>query len=215
MSPGFQVRDLGLIPFHEADAVQRTLLAQVRDGQAPNTLLLLEHPPVLTLGANFHPENLLHPTAWYEAQGIQVSPVDRGGDVTFHGPGQLVAYPVFDLSGIGKDLHLWLRNLEECVLRVLAQYGIEGRRFPPHTGVWVGDEKVAAMGVKVSRWVSIHGLALNCNNPLDAFGTIVPCGISGYGVTSLTQVLGRSVTVEEVKPSLVRAFQDVFGLPVL
>ena len=210
MTPAFQVRDLGLIPYQEADALQRVIQDEVREGRTPSTLLLLEHPPILTLGANFHVENLLHPAQWYEDRGTQVVPIDRGGDVTYHGPGQLVAYPVFDLSHFGKDLHLFLRNLEECVIRVLAAVGIEGRRFPPHTGVWGGDEKVAAMGIKVSRWVSIHGLALNCNNPLDAFESIIPCGISGYGVTSVSKLLGRDFSVEEAKPLLVNAFGDVF-----
>lgn len=173
---------------------------------ARDRLLLVEHDPVLTLGANFHESNLLLPRAEYAERGIEVVPTDRGGDVTFHGPGQLVAYPVFSLEHRGRELHRWLRDLEEVVILALAGYGVAGRRFPPHTGVWVGDLKMCAIGIKVRRWVSFHGLALNCDVDLSPFGLIVPCGIEGFGVTSLTQCVGRQVSVDEVKPRLVEAF---------
>lgn len=175
-------------------------------------LMLVEHGPVLTLGANFHEKNLLITRADYESRGIAVRVTDRGGDVTYHGPGQLVVYPIFDVSKFGRDLHKWLRDLEETMLVSLAAFGIDGRRFPPHTGAWVGDKKVAAIGIKVSRWVSIHGIALNCDNSLDPFASIIPCGIEDYGVTSLSQELGRRVTIEEAKPIVVDAFAKVFDL---
>lgn len=179
-------------------------------GGGPDTLLLVEHEPVLTLGASFHAENLLLSTADYEARGIEVMPTDRGGDVTYHGPNQLVAYPIFDLNRHGKDLHKWLRDLEEAVILTLVAFGLEGYRFPPHTGVWVNGKKICAIGIKVKRWVSMHGIALNCNNDLSVFDSFVPCGIVGYGVTSLSQELGRDVGIEEVKPVLVQKFGKVF-----
>lgn len=203
------VRDLGRTAYSPALEVQRQVLEGVLGG-GPDTLLLVEHEPVLTLGASFHAENLLLSTADYEARGIEVMPTDRGGDVTYHGPNQLVAYPIFDLNRHGKDLHKWLRDLEEAVILTLVAFGLEGYRFPPHTGVWVNGKKICAIGIKVKRWVSMHGIALNCNNDLSVFDSFVPCGIVGYGVTSLSQELGRDVGIEEVKPVLVQKFGKVF-----
>lgn len=204
--------DLGTIGYSAAHDLQNALLERVAAGEQPSTLLLVEHPPVFSLGASFQAENLLFPTAYYEAKGIEVVPTDRGGDVTYHGPKQLVAYPVFDLRPLGQDLHKWLRGLEETVIRVLAEYALEGYRFPPHTGVWVNGRKVCAIGIKVRRWVSKHGIALNCDNDLKPFDFIVPCGIQGYGVTSLSRELGRDVSAAEVTPYLVAAFEKVFGM---
>jgi lipoyl(octanoyl) transferase len=191
--------------------VQRSVLDEVVAGAA-DTLLLVEHDPVLTLGANFHKENLLFTPEKYAAMGVEVATTDRGGDVTYHGPNQLVAYPIFDLNRHGRDLHKWLRDLEEAVIVLLADYGLEGYRFAPHTGVWVNGKKICAIGIKVKRWVSMHGIALNCNNDLSVFGSFVPCGIVGYGVTSISQELGRDVGIEGVKPKLVDAFGKVFGV---
>ncbi len=143
--------------------------------------------------------------------GVAIHRTDRGGDVTYHGPGQLVLYPVFDVARLGRDLHKFLRDLEEATIQLLDGFGLEGRRFPPHTGVWVKDRKIAAIGIKVRRWVSLHGIALNCENDLSPFDAIVPCGIQGYGVTSLSQELGRSVSVEEAKGAAIRAFETVFA----
>ncbi|MBX3112837.1 MAG: lipoyl(octanoyl) transferase LipB [Fimbriimonadaceae bacterium] len=175
-----------------------------------DTLVLVEHEPVVTLGANYHPANLRLAETEYAKKGIEVVQNDRGGDVTYHGPGQLVAYPVFDLRRHGQDLHRWMRELEETMLLVCASHGLSGRRFAPHTGAWVGDKKIAAIGVKVRKWVSFHGVALNCE-PQPNFATIVPCGIPGYGVTSLTEEVGRLVGVEETKPRVVMAFEQVFA----
>ena len=129
--------------------------------------------------------------------------------MTYHGPGQLVAYPVFNLTRHGKDLHKWMRDLEETVIQTLAHYNLEGTRFPPNTGVWIEDRKVCAIGVKVRKWTSMHGLALNCNNDLTPFNLIVPCGIHDYGVTSLTQELNRNIPTSEVKPLLTQAFRNL------
>ena len=193
------------------DALQRQLdvLAQVQAG-AEDTLLLLEHDPVLTLGASFHPENLLHPIDWYEAQGIQVLPTDRGGDITYHGPGQLVAYPIFDVAKHGKDLHRWMRDLEETVIVALQEFKLKGERLDVNSGVWINEKKVCAIGIKIKRWVSMHGIAINCNTDLSPFSMIVPCGIRSHGVTSVSQELGRVVTVDDLAPALIRGFQTVF-----
>jgi lipoyl(octanoyl) transferase len=205
------VRDLGRLGYEEALEIQRQTLEEVAAG-APDTLLLVEHAPVLTLGANFHQDNLLFTPNQYREMGIQVITTDRGGDVTFHGPNQLVAYPIFDLNRHGRDLHKWLRGLEEATIQALKQFNLDGYRYPPHTGVWVNGKKICAIGIKVKRWVSMHGIALNCNNDLSPFNLIVPCGIRGHGVTSLTEELGREVTTEEAKPILTAAFAEVFGL---
>ncbi len=197
------------MPYLAAWEIQKEIAEQVIAG-GEDTLILVEHPPVLTLGANFHEENLLLPVQEYEAQGIEVHRTDRGGDVTYHGPGQLVMYPIFDVSRHGKDLHRWMRDLEETQLQILRELNIEGRRFPPHTGAWIGDLKVAAIGVKIRRWVSLHGIALNCSVDLATFDTFVPCGIQGYGVTSLSAELGRDVAVAEIRPLAARAFDSVF-----
>jgi lipoyl(octanoyl) transferase len=207
----FVVEELGLLDYLEGVSLQQTILEEVMKGCRPNTLLLLEHPSVLTLGANFHEKNLLHPSDWYASRGIQIAKTDRGGDVTFHSPGQLVAYPIFSLEEQGKDLHKWLRQLEEAVIATLTQFRLNGLRFPPQTGVWIEDRKICAMGIKVRRWVSMHGLALNCDNDLGAFDSIIPCGIEDYGVTSLSRELNTQISVEEVKPALIAGFRSVFG----
>lgn len=200
----FEVQDLGRMSYRDAWDVQLQVLADVQAGGA-NQLLFVEHDPVLTLGANFHEENLLLPRTEYERRGIEVIATDRGGDVTYHGPGQLVIYPIFNLSET-KDLHKWLRTLEEVIIMTLASPGIEGRRFPPHTGVWVGDRKIAAIGIKVKRWVSLHGISLNCNLDLAPYNLFVPCGIQEFGVTSIGNELGRSVSVEEAKQHVISSF---------
>lgn len=207
-----QLRDLGLVPYADALALQRTLHAQRVAGAIPDTLLLLEHPPVITLGKAFHPEHLRYAREFYAQQGIELHPTDRGGDVTCHNPGQLVGYPIFDVAQHGRDLHKFLRDIEQAIIDALRAFGVEGHCESGYTGVWVGDAKIAAIGVKVTKWVSMHGFALNVNNDLRLFQTIVPCGIADRPVTSLQQVLGRAVPMERVKHEIARAFGQVFGL---
>ena len=202
----FEVRDLGRMSYEPCAELQKRILEQVIDC-GRNTLLLVEHHPVLTLGASFHQENLLLPVEEYVRRGIQVVRTDRGGDVTYHGPGQLVIYPIFH---VGRDLHQWMRDLEETMLQTLASFGLQGRRFAPHTGAWIGDKKVAAIGVKIRKWVSMHGIALNCLNDLGNFELIIPCGIQNHGVTSLSAELGTEVTPDIVKPRVIKAFREVF-----
>lgn len=203
--------DLGVCPYLEAWEVQKEVADKVMAGEGDEALILVEHPAVLTLGANFHEENLLLTREQYAERGIDVVRTDRGGDVTYHGPRQLVIYPIFDVSRHGKDLHKWMRDLEETILLALAEFGLEGHRFPPHTGVWVQHRKAAAIGVKIRRWTSLHGIALNCDNDLSPFQLIIPCGISDYPVTSLSRECGRPVTVEEAKGPVIRGFEKVFG----
>jgi len=212
---GFWI-DLGRLEYRTAWDHQLAVLERVKDGE-PDHLLLVEHDPVLTLGASFHDENLLHSRDWYRERGIAIEPTDRGGDVTYHGPGQLTIYPIFDLKRHGKDLHLWLRQLEQTMLEVGRTFGIEGYRMAPHTGAWCGDPplKYAAIGVKVKKWISIHGIALNCDGDLAIYDEFVPCGIRDYGVTSLSEAAGRAVSMQEAKEATVRAFESVFGLELV
>lgn len=197
--------------YTQCTALQRTLLEEVAEG-ADDALIFVEHPPVLTLGANFHEANLRLDRSQYADRGIDIQPTERGGDVTFHNPGQLVIYPVFNVGKHGKDLHKWLRDLEEAVILALSEFGLGGGRFPPNTGVWVTDKKVAAIGIKIRRWVSMHGIALNCNNDLDPFSLIWPCGIKEYGVASLSSLMGRDIGTADAKAPILRAFSTVFGL---
>ncbi len=209
--PSLTFQDLGLVPYEEAWSLQRALVEEVLAG-GEETVLLVEHPPVLTLGAAFHVENLLLSEDEYRARGIDVVRTDRGGDVTYHGPGQLVVYPLLDLSKRGKDLHRYLRSLEDAVIETVAHLGLPGSRNPANTGVWIDNRKLCAMGIKVRRWVTLHGLALNCDTDLAPYETIVPCGVRGdYGVTSLSKELGRRVTVDEAKPVLIAKLQETFG----
>ena len=216
-SPGecprmLKVIDLGRMEYEACVELQRDHLEKVAEGNEPHTIFFVEHPPVLTLGSDFHEANLLLPLAEYEANGIQIFRTDRGGDVTYHGPGQLVIYPIFNVGELGKDLHKWLRNLEETIILTLKNYGIEGQRLPVNTGVWVGNSKIAAIGIKVRRWVSMHGIALNCNPDMTPFQMIIPCGIQGHGVTSISLELGTDVTIEDAKPHVADSFRQVFNL---
>lgn len=198
------------MPYRECAEQQAALLEKVATGEEDNTLIFVEHDPVLTLGASFHEENLFLPIDEYRARGIEVERTNRGGDVTFHGPGQLVIYPIFRLDVVGRDLHHWLRQLEETMIETVGSFGLTGYRFPPNTGCWVNERKIAAIGVKVRRWTSMHGIALNCDDDLAVFDLIVPCGISDFGVTSLSHEMGLAVTIEDAKPRVIEAFQSVF-----
>jgi lipoyl(octanoyl) transferase len=202
---------LGRIEYAAAWQLQRDLAAMRAEEQIGDVLLLLEHPPTITLGRGADAAHLLASEERLARLGVTVHAIDRGGDVTYHGPGQLVGYPIFHLANHGRDLHRFLRQIEEALIRALAELGVCGRRFPPHTGVWVGEEKIAAIGIKVSRWVSTHGFALNVAPDLSHFDLIVPCGIRDHGVTSLSAAAGRSFTLPEVIPPVTRAFQACFG----
>jgi lipoyl(octanoyl) transferase len=181
-------------------------------------LLLVEHPPVYTLGKSGHMENVLIGDERMREKGVQFFRTNRGGDITYHGPGQLVGYPILDLEKFYTDIGLYLRNLEEVTIQVLGEYGIRGDRSHGETGVWIEpgvkgrERKICAIGVRCSRWITMHGFALNVNTDLSWFGDIIPCGIQHKQVTSLEKELGRAVGMEEVKAKWLRRFGEVFGV---
>jgi lipoyl(octanoyl) transferase len=196
------VRRMGCIRYSEGAKLQAQLVRARQDDAIPDTLLLLEHSPVFTLGQNAKRENVLLPADLIRARGFDVEETGRGGDVTYHGPGQIVAYPVLQLTGGERDVHVYLRNLEEAMIRTCADFGLRGRRIDGLTGVWIEDRKIGAIGVRVARWVTSHGLALNVNLDLEPFRMIVPCGLRGRGVTSVAQELGYAPSVSEAMDGL-------------
>ncbi len=205
---------LGRVPYGEALELQRYLHRLRCCGEVGDLVLSLEHDPVITLGRSADPRHVLADPLALEAAGVEVVPVERGGDVTYHGPGQLVIYPVVDLRGWGRRLRWYVWALEEVMLRVADAYGITAARVPGRPGIWVGDEKLGAVGVYVRRWVTMHGLALNVDPVPDGFRWIVPCGIHGAGATSLARLLGRPIGVREVEERAMEAFGEVFGASV-
>lgn len=179
------IRLSGLTPYAEAQRMQHERRDAVAAGAAPNTLYLLEHAPVISCGRDFHQENLITPPELLAARGIDLAPTDRGGDVTYHGPGQLVAYPILNLNQWRCSVGWYLRTLEQVIIDMLADWGLRGERVPGLTGVWVEGAKIAAIGVGVHRWVTFHGAAINVTTNLEMFSNIIPCGISDKPVTSL------------------------------
>lgn len=209
-APSFVTLSPGRLDYQPALQLQQHLLEQ-RPGQTCDTLLLVEHPPTITLGRGGNAGNLRLPEATLAQRGIPVLRVGRGGDVTYHGPGQLVGYPIVDLAPWDRDLHRFLRLLEETLLTTLAAFGLIGRRCPGRTGVWVGEAKIASIGIGVRRWISWHGFALNVSTDLRAFDAIVPCGLAGVSMTSMETQLGRRIPLAEVEPVLIAAFARCFG----
>ncbi len=192
------IRWLGRVGYGEALAMQERLVAARRDG-GPDTLLLLEHPPVVTFGRRSDPDHLLLDERQLRRRGIELYETGRGGDVTFHGPGQLVGYPIIQLPPDRRDAHRYLRDLEQALIDTVGSYGVSATRLPGLTGVWVGREKLAAIGVRLSTgWITSHGFALNVSVDLEGFESIVPCGIADRGVTSLARLLGVVPEVREV-----------------
>jgi lipoyl(octanoyl) transferase len=206
-----EVRRLGRMPYAEGLDLQARLVADRQAGRIPDTLLLLEHDPVFTLGRNARPEHVLFPEAELRARGFEVFETGRGGDVTYHGPGQVVGYPIMDLAPDRCDVHRYVRDLEEVLIRTCGDYGVAAGRVPGMTGAWVGAEKIAAIGVRIARWVTSHGFAFNVAGDTAPFGLIVPCGIRGRGVTSLERVVGRPVEREEVMDRLAAHVAAVFA----
>jgi len=206
------VRRLGLVPYAEALAMQRALVEERRAGRIDDTLLLVEHPHVLTLGVRGDGgrSHILATGEALAARGIDVHETGRGGDITYHGPGQIVGYPIVDLKPDRCDVHRYVRDLEAVLIRTAASYGVEAGRVDGSTGVWVGRDKLAAIGVRISRWITSHGFALNVTTDLDYFDLIIPCGIADRGVTSLARLLGRSVDRQEVEDRITAAFCAVF-----
>ena len=202
---------LGKVPYGEALELQADLVRRRRAGEADDTLIVLEHPHVITMGSSTDVANILVDEEERGRRGIELHSAGRGGDVTYHGPGQLVAYPILDLKPDRKDLHRYLRDLESVLIRVAAEYGIDAVRDDAGTGVWTTTGKLAAIGIRVSSgWITSHGIALNVTSDLSYFDTIVPCGISDRGVTSLERELERPPTLAEAGETFVRHFCDVF-----
>ncbi|MEC7847521.1 MAG: lipoyl(octanoyl) transferase LipB [Gemmatimonadota bacterium] len=207
-----EVQDLGLVPYAEALALQSDLVGRRRAGDIPDQLLLLQHPHVITLGTASSRAHIVADQSRLQELGIDLVDVGRGGDVTYHGPGQLVGYPILDLKPDRKDVHRYLRDLESVLVHTLGEMGIQGEPVPDLTGVWVDGRKIAAIGVRISSgWITSHGFALNVSNDLSFFETIVPCGIQDVSVTSVSQELGRPVGVPDILGIVSRAFSEVFG----
>jgi lipoyl(octanoyl) transferase len=207
-----EVRRLGLVGYDEALALQRELVEERRAGRTPDLLLLLEHPPVITLGVRTE-SSRAHVVSTDErlAQlGIAIHQTGRGGDVTYHGPGQIVGYPILDLRPDRCDVHRYVRDLEEVMIRTCADYGVSAGRVAGLTGTWIGAEKIGAIGIRISRWITSHGFAFNVRTDLGHFRLIVPCGIPDRGVTSLEKAAGRSIPMGEVENTIVRRFAEVF-----
>ena len=207
-----RVEQLGTVAYSEGLRLQAERIAQRKAGNLPDTLLLLEHPHVYTLGRNAKRENLLISEDRLAQVGAQLFATDRGGDITYHGPGQLVGYPIFDLTEHRRDIAWFMRSLEEVFISVARDFGIVAGRLAGAPGVWVGDEKLVAMGVHISRWVTSHGFAFNVNTDLRFFEWIVPCGLRDKGVTSLAKLLGKPVEMDRVTDSVIEQFGEVFGL---
>src|SRR3954465_2617877 len=203
-----EVRRLGIVPYAEALALQRELVEERKADRVPDLLLLLQHPAVITLGVRGDGgrSNIVATGERLRELGIDVFETGRGGDVTYHGPGQIVGYPIIDLKPDRCDVHVYVRDVEEVMLRVCADYGVSANRVPGLTGTWIGAEKIGAIGVRISRWVTSHGFAFNVSTDLEHFRLIAPCGIADRGVTSLEQALGRSIAIAEVEDALVRHF---------
>ena len=212
-----EVRRLGVVPYADGLELQRDLVGRRKADQIPDQLLLLEHPPVITLGVKTRNDrsHVVATVETLEEEGVKVFESGRGGDVTYHGPGQLVAYPIIDLRPDRCDVHRYVRDLEEVLIRTSAAFGIVARRSEGLTGAWVGEEKLAAIGVRIARWITSHGFALNVSTNLSHFGLIVPCGISDRGVTSLEKLLARQVPMASVQDAAVDAFCAVFQRRVL
>ena len=200
------ILDLGVSPFKEVWDLQKELVKKRQNGQINDTLILAEHEPVYTLGKNADENHILqHPP-----REVKIYHIERGGNVTFHGPGQLVGYPILDLHNYKKSISYYMRGLEQLIIDTLAEFTVTAERKDGLTGVWVGDEKIAALGVRVTRWITMHGFALNVTPDLTYYSGIIPCGIFEYGVTSMAKLLTDEVAVDSVKQVLIEKFMNQF-----
>lgn len=207
--------DLGLQNYENIHFLQQKLVDSCRKENGENVLLLLEHPSIFTIGRASSLENLLCSKEVLRRYGIEVRYVDRGGDITFHGAGQLVAYPIFNLREYKCDLHKYLRALEKVVIETLKMYNLKADRIDGRTGVWVEDKKISSIGIGVKGWITYHGLSLNVNLDLTFFSLVNPCGLKGIQMTSLKELLRKEIPMDEIKSRIIQAFKDVFCLEVL
>ena len=208
-----RVLRLGRIDYDEACRLQRDLCRQRLDGEIADTLLLLEHPPTITIGKSGQPANILVGRDELERQGVSLFFTDRGGDVTYHGPGQLVVYPIVDLRERNRDVHAYVRDLEEVIIRTLSRFGVAGNRNS-HAGVWVAEKQIAAIGIAIKRWITMHGIALNVTPQRGHFSLINPCGLPGVPVTSIQDLTGRDTSIDHAAAVAVAEFASVFGAAV-
>jgi|TARA_B100000586_G_scaffold110470_1_gene79464 lipoate-protein ligase B len=202
------IQDLGQRPYQEVWAYQKEIQAKRIAGEIEDTFLMVEHEPVYTLGKNANENHLLQS----RDQSVDVFNIERGGDITFHGPGQLVGYPILDLSNYKKSISWYMRILEQIIIDTVSEFGIEAKRIEGLTGVWVGDEKIAALGVRIRRWVTMHGFSINVNTDLTFYDGIIPCGIFDHGITSMEQLLCRPQDMEKVKKVVRSKFRYYFKL---
>ena len=206
------ILDLGLVDYEKAYKLQKELAAKRLAGEIDGSLLIAEHTPVFTIGRTGSRENLLVSDDILKQKGIQVLSVDRGGDITYHGPGQLVLYPIIDLKDRTRDLHKYMRDLEEAAIRLLNEYAITGRRREGMTGVWAGDKKIAFVGVAARNWVTYHGLSINVSTDLRYFSMIHPCGLKGIETTSMQALLQKDISFAEIKTKAVACIKEIFGI---
>jgi lipoyl(octanoyl) transferase len=202
--------DLDFIDYKEAWDLQKEFFIQRKNEKISDILFMLQHPHTYTLGKTAKRDHLVGTENYLSENEISVYDIDRGGDITYHGPGQIVGYPIIDLNNWQKDTHKYLRALEEVIIKVCEDYGLSGIRDPKHTGVWIGNRKIAAIGIKVSRWITMHGFAFNINTDLSLYNGIVPCGIFDKEVTSLKKELGREIDLSEVKTKILNYFSRIF-----
>lgn len=202
--------DLGLVDYKEAWDLQKSLYKKRLNGEISDTLLLLEHPHTYTLGKTADKKNLVGDNVYLNEKEIKVYNIDRGGDITYHGPGQIVGYAIFDLKKWKQDTHLFLRALEEVIIKTCGHYGLSTSMDEQHTGVWIDDRKICAIGIKVSRWITMHGFAFNVNTNLELFNGIIPCGINDKEVTSLKHELDRTFDIQSIKEIIVENVKDIF-----
>jgi len=209
----FKAYKLGIVPYQKALELQLSLLEKRKKGDIEDTLLLVEHPPTFTTGRGGKSEHLLKSREELKKKGIHFEVISRGGDITFHGPGQLVGYPILNLKKHNNDVHKYLRNLEEVIILALSDFGIKGERLKGITGVWVKGEKITSIGVGIKKWITYHGFALNVNTDLSYFDMIVPCGIQGVKITSLKKLSGneQDIDMSKAEESIINAFSEVFN----
>ena len=211
MNKILNISDLGFIDYQEAWELQKEIFNKRLNNQIPDTLLLLEHPNTYTLGKTADKNNLIASDLFLKENGFTVYDIDRGGDITYHGPGQLVGYPILNLRDWKEDTHLYLRALEEVIIKTCADFGLNTERKEGLTGVWIEDRKICAMGIKVSRWITMHGFAFNVNTDLSLFNGIIPCGIRDKEVTSLQKEINKTISMNIVKERIIENFITVFN----
>ena len=207
MQSSMNILDLGRMSYNSAWDIQKEYHKKVVSGKEPDTLIIVEHEPVYTLGKSANDNHLLQSAS----EEIQVFRIERGGDITFHGPGQIVVYPILDLNRFVKSVSWYMRTLEKIIIDTLSDFEIKAGLKDGLTGVWVGDEKIGAQGVRISRWVTMHGLALNVNTDLRYFDGIIPCGIFDYGVTSMEKLMGRKQDINKVKNTIIKYFNNILS----